>query len=144
MNCGDYCVGCLVELSALSLLKQPRIRKDNLNRVAKELNSLLNIRRKKNHSYRSGDKGQAVFLIKHSREQRVVVKASYANNTAGRSWAAHGKYLQRDHAQIEGKKGLGFSKDLDEIDLKETLEKWQKAGDERFFKSYCRQKAQHN
>ncbi len=128
-------MGCLVELSAISLLKRPRIRKDNLTHVASELNALVNFsRKKKAYSHRESDKGQATFLVKHSREQRVLVKASYTKNIPSRSWAAHGKYLQREHAQIEGKKGLGFDKISDEIDLRETLDSWQKLGDERLFK----------
>jgi hypothetical protein len=79
-----------VELNALSLLRS-HIQTDNLKHIARELDALSRrLKPRKNYSYRVSDKGQGTFLVKHSREQRVVVKVSYSKNTAGRSWAAHG------------------------------------------------------
>ncbi len=66
--------------------------------------------------------------------QNSVVKVSYASNERPNQWKAHGKYLEREGAQNEGKKGLGFGKDLDDLKISMELDKWQKAGDERIFK----------
>lgn len=75
-----------------------------------------------------------VFSVANKREQRCIVKISYTKNTKSRSWAAHGEYLQREHAQETGIKGRGFSFDSNDIDIKEMLREWQTAGDEHMFR----------
>lgn len=69
-----------------------------------------------------------------SRLQRSVVKVSFAKNTKTRSWTAHGKYLQRHHAQEHDKAGVGFNDQKQDLDIAETLQQWQQSGDARFFK----------
>lgn len=79
-------------------------------------------------------RGAGIFYLPYRRNQRCIIKASYTKNTSTRSWAAHGEYLQREHAQSAGEKGLGFSSTDNSIDLKTTLRQWQKANDEHVFK----------
>jgi type IV secretory pathway VirD2 relaxase len=62
------------------------------------------------------------------------VKASYARNGRGASWAAHGTYLGREGAQREGAKGRGFDAEREDVDLTATLRGWQAAGDRRLWK----------
>ena len=66
--------------------------------------------------------------------QRSVVKASYSRNTKFSPWAAHGRYLAREGAQLETGKGRGFDAAHDDIDLAKTLVAWQKAGDQHMFR----------
>lgn len=73
--------------------------------------------------------------------QRSAVRFSFANAKTPGQWAAHGKYLERESAQGEelepGKKqeaALGFGSEGDQVSISETLDRWQKAGDERMFK----------
>ncbi len=68
------------------------------------------------------------------RLQRSAVKASYARNTRGASWGAHGTYLAREGAQREGTKGRGFDAEHTNVDLTATLREWQQAGDCRLWK----------
>ncbi len=69
-----------------------------------------------------------------NRNQRCIVKVSYAKNSKTRSWAAHGEYLQREHAQNTHEKGLGFNAESNSVDLKITLRQWQRDDDEHVFK----------
>ncbi len=66
--------------------------------------------------------------------QRCIVKISYTKNSKTRSWAAHGEYLQREHAQTMHEKGRGFNQESDAVDLKRTLRQWQCEKDEHMFK----------
>ncbi len=68
------------------------------------------------------------------RLQRSAVKASYARNLRGSSWAAHGTYLAREGAQREGAKGRGFDAEHDDVNLTDTLGQWQQAADRRLWK----------
>lgn len=119
-------------------IKVPKIKNDHPDFVTKKLKKLLRQTRKSSVSatrrFSLDGRGRAIFCIQHTRDQRVMVKVSYTNNTRTRSWAAHGKYLQRDHAQIEGEKGHGFTKISQDIDISEVLDQWQEAGDPRIFK----------
>jgi len=66
--------------------------------------------------------------------QRSVVKTSYSRNTKSAPWAAHGRYLAREGAQLETGKGRGFDAARSDIDLAKTLAGWQKAGDQHMFR----------
>jgi type IV secretory pathway VirD2 relaxase len=119
-------------------VKIPKVKRENLSMVAKQLKALARQTKQAASGaarrYARDGRGSAMFFVKHPREQRVVVKVSYTKNTPSRSWAAHGKYLQREHAQIEGKRGLGFDQSSQEIDITSQLHDWQGAGDPRLFK----------
>lgn len=78
--------------------------------------------------------GGAGFYLNFSREQRSIIKIAYSKNTKTRAWAAHGAYLQREHAQTQNQKGLGFNAQSNAIDIQETLRQWQEAGDANLFK----------
>jgi type IV secretory pathway VirD2 relaxase len=89
-----------------------------------------NLRARGNGNYTPG----GIHFLMARNNQRCVVKISYAKNTKTRSWAAHGEYLQRDHAQILGEKGLGFNTENNAIDIKSLLRQWQKEKDPHVFK----------
>jgi len=67
--------------------------------------------------------------------QRCSVRLTYSKNKGGGQWKAHGRYIARDSATArEGVKETGFSEHSDSVDIATSLDSWQKAGDERFFK----------
>jgi type IV secretory pathway VirD2 relaxase len=66
--------------------------------------------------------------------QNSVVKVSYLKNEYDNQWKAHGRYLQREGAQVEGKVGLGFDREKEEVDIYEKVGRWQEKGDVRMFK----------
>lgn len=72
----------------------------------------------------------------HNREsaRRATVKVSYAPNRKPGQWAKHGKYLQREGTQKDGKAGLGFDALSDNVDMSARLDEWQLADDQRLFK----------
>lgn len=63
--------------------------------------------------------------------QKSIAKISYVANTSSSKWASHGHYLQRE---IDGKRGLGFDRTKEEVDIPTLLKEWQKARDPRLFK----------
>lgn len=75
-----------------------------------------------------------IYSLLAHRNQRCIVKISYTQNTKTRSWAAHGTYLQREHAQAIGEKGAGFNHESNSIDITTTLRQWQKENDSHMFK----------
>ncbi|MGK9452645.1 DUF3363 domain-containing protein [Acidithiobacillus caldus] len=66
--------------------------------------------------------------------RRVTIKLGYVPNRKLGQWAAHGSYLERENAQQEGEKGLGFDAQGDEVSIKDRLQEWQLSGDPRLFK----------
>lgn len=122
-----------MEINALHLLK-PKIRVGNSEYAAKQFQYLLRSSKRKRSSRYAFARGSSIFFREHTRDRRVIVKVSYAKNTTKRSWAAHGRYLQREHAQAVDQKGLGFSELKSEVNLKETLKSWQNTKDPHFFK----------
>ncbi|MCR9095688.1 MAG: DUF3363 domain-containing protein [bacterium] len=66
--------------------------------------------------------------------QRSVVKVAYVPNRADKVWAAHGRYLEREGAQREGARGVGFDSETEERALASALRDWQEEGDSLFWK----------
>ncbi len=66
--------------------------------------------------------------------QRSVVKAAYVKNAAGKAWAAHARYLEREGAQREGARGVGFGSGTEEQSLSRSARAWQDAGDKLVWK----------
>jgi type IV secretory pathway VirD2 relaxase len=66
--------------------------------------------------------------------QRCAVRVTYLNRRTRGQWKAHGRYLARESAGIEGARGAGFSRDGEGIDLAGRLHDWQAEGDERLWK----------
>lgn len=67
--------------------------------------------------------------------QRCSVRVTYSKNKTPGQWKAHGRYIERESATTNaGEKGSGFNEQSSNVDLAITLDSWQKAGDERFFK----------
>jgi len=85
---------------------------------------------KKGAAYYIGSRGFSPF----KNYQNSFVKGTYLQNNQDNHWEAHGRYLQREGAQIEGKVGLGFDKDREDVNLAELLEQWQREGDPHVFK----------
>lgn len=65
--------------------------------------------------------------------QSSIVKVSYATNRHAGQWKAHGRYLEREGAQVEGERGKGFDEKNNDINISGTLSEWQKH-DPYFFK----------
>jgi len=74
-----------------------------------------------------------LLLPEHPRQQRVLVKATVAQNRGRSGWYLHGVYLQREGAQTQGR-GLGFDGERDDVSISKTLARWQRAGDQHMFK----------
>jgi hypothetical protein len=86
-------------------------------RCAKPTYRRTNLRARGNSCYSPG----GIYSLLASKNQRCVIKISYAKNSKTRSWAAHGEYLQRDHAQTVGEKGFGFNNESNCVDIKTTI-----------------------
>lgn len=67
--------------------------------------------------------------------QRTLVKVKYAESTGTEAgaWKQQGKYVEREGAEREGEKGQGYGHEGD-MSVSETLDAWQKAGDQRVWK----------
>ena len=66
--------------------------------------------------------------------RRAFVRVRYATAKKAGQWRAHGLYLEREGAQQEGWKGVGFSATSDDVSISKTADEWQMAGDEKMFK----------
>jgi type IV secretory pathway VirD2 relaxase len=67
--------------------------------------------------------------------QRCAIRVTYSPNRVRGQWAAHGRYIARGSATKESAtREAGFSTDREGIEIAETLNEWQKAGDQRLFK----------
>jgi type IV secretory pathway VirD2 relaxase len=67
--------------------------------------------------------------------QRVSVRVTYARNKNPGQWKAHGTYIARDSATMEGTSSRsGFDATRTDVNIPALLDAWQKAGDERIFK----------
>lgn len=107
-------------------LRPGHIRSDRVKRIMP--------RKRRISSNRMAPLSGIIYFLPTHRNQRCIVKSSYTKNTKNRSWAAHGEYLQREHAQNSNEKGLGFNSQSNSIDIKTTLRQWQKENDEHLFK----------
>ncbi len=92
------------------------------------------------HFARTSRKGTGGRTSKNGKARRVhnqrcAVRATYLKNKTPGQWKAHGRYLARESATLEGEgKTVGFDEAGKEIDIAGQLEKWQSAGDERLWK----------
>jgi type IV secretory pathway VirD2 relaxase len=67
--------------------------------------------------------------------QRCAVRVTYTKNASKGQWRAHGRYIARESATLEGKaKNFGFDGNGESVDIAERLGRWQKANDERLWK----------
>jgi type IV secretory pathway VirD2 relaxase len=59
----------------------------------------------------------------------------YLQNKVRGQWKAHGRYLARESATFENDaKPVGFSRDIEGVDIAGKLQSWQTAGDQQFWK----------
>jgi type IV secretory pathway VirD2 relaxase len=70
----------------------------------------------------------------YKRNQRVAVRINYSLNKGAGRWRAHGRYLEREGAQNQAAKGLGFGSDGVEVAISQTLQRWEDAKDPHLFK----------
>ncbi|MDA8093667.1 MAG: DUF3363 domain-containing protein [Betaproteobacteria bacterium] len=66
--------------------------------------------------------------------RRAFVRLRWAPNKHADAWAAHGRYLEREGAQEEGKRGIGFDALSDAVNLSQTVYAWQHDGDPKLYK----------
>lgn len=66
--------------------------------------------------------------------RRAFVRARFVQNKKLGQWAANGRYIEREGAQAEGLRGVGFSKDSDAVQLSQQANAWQRAGDARIYR----------
>lgn len=99
-------------------LRPPRIRREKLRRGGHRF------------SRRLGFLGSN-FRHRSTREymQRSIVKIAYVKNMPGRVWAAHGRYLEREGAQRQSERGIGFDAVADDRSLATAVRDWQEGGD---------------
>ena len=70
---------------------------------------------------------------RRSFNQRCAVRATYSQNRTAGQWRAHGIYIARESAAGEqGRQGFGHDEELQ--DAPNTLNQWQRSGDERIWK----------
>ena len=75
------------------------------------------------------------FRTPRTYSQRVSVRVTYAKNKNSGQWKAHGIYIARDSATMEGASSRsGFDAARTDVNIAALLDAWQKAGDERIFK----------
>ncbi len=73
--------------------------------------------------------------VKRTYNQRCAVRVTYAKNKRAGQWRAHGRYLARESATLEGDSHhVGFDRDKDDVDIAGRLHEWQQSGDERLWK----------
>lgn len=84
---------------------------------------------------RRTSRGVARYPHGAAHQQRCAVRVLYSNNTTRGQWRAHGRYIARESAVVEGNaQTAGFDRSSKEIDIEGRLNAWQKAGDERLWK----------
>ncbi len=66
--------------------------------------------------------------------RRSFARVRYIPNKGPGHWSAHGRYLEREGAQKEGEKGLGFGSAGQDVSVSQTLDAWQTSGDDRLWK----------
>ena len=66
--------------------------------------------------------------------QKSIVKVSYLGNRYPGQWRVHGSYLQREGAQKEQERGLGFNETDEDINISKKLNEWQNSDDPRIWK----------
>lgn len=87
--------------------------------------------RRVRHQNKRGAGGAARPLKRAPRlyGRRSVIKASFRRNRHNRGWAAHARYLAREHAQREHGRGLGFDAAREDIDLVAKVREWERGDD---------------
>jgi type IV secretory pathway VirD2 relaxase len=87
--------------------------------------------RRVRHQSKRGAGGAALALKRAPRlyGRRSVIKASFRRNRHNRGWAAHARYLAREHAQREHGRGLGFDAAREDIDLVAKVREWERGDD---------------
>jgi type IV secretory pathway VirD2 relaxase len=59
-------------------------------------------------------------------QRRSIVKVSYRRSNRQPRWAAHARYLTREHAQTEHERGVGFDADHDRVNMERIVDSWQR------------------
>jgi type IV secretory pathway VirD2 relaxase len=78
-----------------------------------------------------GGKGKTVRPY----HQRCAIRVTYLKNKIRGQWKAHGRYIARESAAFEDDaRAVGFSREIEPIDIAGQLESWQAAGDQQMWK----------
>ncbi len=89
------------------------------------------------HTSRRGRRGAAPAHSTRAsgpHSQRCAVRVTYLNSRTRGQWKAHGRYLARESATASKDGRAGFNHDRDSVDVVRELDRWQLAGDQRFWK----------
>jgi type IV secretory pathway VirD2 relaxase len=67
--------------------------------------------------------------------QRCAIRVTYLKNKIRGQWKAHGRYIARESAAFESDaKAVGFSREIEPVDIAGQLESWQASGDQQMWK----------
>jgi type IV secretory pathway VirD2 relaxase len=67
--------------------------------------------------------------------QRCAIRVTYLKNKIRGQWKAHGRYIARESAAFENDaRAVGFSREIEPVDIAGQLESWQAAGDQQMWK----------
>jgi len=78
-----------------------------------------------------GGKGKSVRPY----HQRCAIRVTYLKNKMRGQWKAHGRYIARESASFENDaKAVGFSREIEPVDIAGKLQTWQAAGDQQMWK----------
>jgi type IV secretory pathway VirD2 relaxase len=78
-----------------------------------------------------GGKGKTVRPY----HQRCAIRVTYLKNKIRGQWKAHGRYIARESATFKNDaKAVGFSREIEPLDIAGQLESWQAAGDQQMWK----------
>ncbi len=80
----------------------------------------------------AGQSGKSGARPRKQFSQRCAVRVTYTKNKVAGQWRAHGRYIARESAALDGV--AGFSKGGSDVDPAQILDRWQKQGDARLWK----------
>jgi type IV secretory pathway VirD2 relaxase len=80
----------------------------------------------------TGQSGKSVARPRKQFNQRCAVRITYAKNKVAGQWRAHGRYIARESAALDG--AAGFGEVGSGVDPAPVLDRWQKQGDARLWK----------
>lgn len=80
----------------------------------------------------TGQSGKSGARPRKQFNRRCAVRITYAKNKVAGQWRAHGRYIARESAALDG--AAGFSEGGSDVDPAQVLDRWQKQGDARLWK----------
>jgi type IV secretory pathway VirD2 relaxase len=116
--------------------RRPRVAPDENKPWSRSFKALIHLARMTSRRTKPvGDNFGLGGGGKRKYRQRCAVRITYSPNRVRGQWAAHGRYISRQSAARQGEdRAAGFSANADGVEIVETLNAWQSAGDQRLFK----------